>query len=363
MRFSAVMIVLNGMPWLPYLMKNIYPHVDEFVIVEGAQAHIRSISDAEGHSIDETVQVIKNFPDPDKKIRLIQNNRHWVDRDEMFEVGTANLTGDYLWQIDVDEFYLSEDIAKFKNFIAHHPNIEAYSFISRDFFGGIRGYVMGGEYYRLDYQRWRVWRWKQGYKYIKHEPPTVLTEDGIDTRAKGFVTGNELYRELGILCYHYSFVLPEQVRLKSISESERSVYHKNAFFMGRSQETLRNWYQNHYVRFTPWEVGMKPLPSWLEPYNGPHPAEIEAMMTDIANGVIPVKLREGDEIDRFLESVWQWRLWKGIGLLGFFYLNKVKPIFRPIIQWVRHTFFGYDYTEANRTEAEQRALARLPWHQ
>jgi hypothetical protein len=363
MRVSAVMIVLNGMPWLPYLLRNLYPHVDEWVIVEGAQAHIRSVADEQGHSLDDTVQVIKNFPDPARKIRLIQQDRHWVDRDEMFAVGTAQLHGDYLWQIDVDEFYRHEDILRLKTFMAAHPHIEAYSFLYRDFFGGFRGYVQGGEYYPIGYQHWRLWRWRKGYQYVRHEPPLVLDGAGTDVRWHGYMEGQDLYRQLGLLCYHYSYVLPEQVRRKAISESERSIYPKNAFFLGRSQASIRQWYEEHYLRFTPWEVNIKPLPSWIEPYDGPHPAEIDHLRAEIATGQLAVALRQGDDIERFLDSPWRWRLWRAIGLLRLGYLHRIKPLLRPFVRLVRQTFLGYDYREERRKEALQRQIAQQPWHQ
>jgi len=104
MERSAIMIVCNGEPYVGLQLKHVYGLVDEIIIAEGPQdKHFENLIQSK-RSNDGTIQTIKKFPDPDKKITLLYTN---CDKNKMVAKANRICNGKYIYQIDVDEF-LSE---------------------------------------------------------------------------------------------------------------------------------------------------------------------------------------------------------------------------------------------------------------
>ncbi len=95
--------VLNEGRFLPYSLRSIYPYVDRIDIVEGATKEAVALHQAaaQGHSLDDTLHIIKDFPDPDKKIRLIQGK--FRAREEMQSKLLEICTSKWMLFIDGDE--------------------------------------------------------------------------------------------------------------------------------------------------------------------------------------------------------------------------------------------------------------------
>ena len=184
-------------------------------------------------------------------------------------------TGDWLWQIDVDEFYLDSSITSLIEFLSHNQNISAVSFDMMTFWGAldvtVDGYYLrsGARYYH------RLFRWKPGYKYITHRPPTVVDENGNDLRSLCWLDGKHS-SQLGIKLFHYSLLFPKQVL-------EKSKYYEQAM----RPESV-NWANNNYFKLSdPFRVhNVFSYPSWLEKYSGVHPDRINEMISDINKGLI-----------------------------------------------------------------------------
>ena len=68
------MIVLNGMPFIEFSLKAVYPLAHEIIIVEGAVKKCLFAANPDGSSNDGTVEFIKNFPDQKNKINMIQGS-------------------------------------------------------------------------------------------------------------------------------------------------------------------------------------------------------------------------------------------------------------------------------------------------
>ncbi len=102
-RFSFVMIVLNGMPFIEYSLKSVYDFAHEIIIVEGAVENCMFAANADGSSTDGTVEFIESFPDPQNKIKLVRSR--WPEKCEMQNEALKHVTGDYVWLIDSDEVY------------------------------------------------------------------------------------------------------------------------------------------------------------------------------------------------------------------------------------------------------------------
>ncbi len=106
MERSALMIVCNGEPYTRLQLEHVYNLVDEIVIAEGPQdGHFEKLINSK-RSNDGTLQSIREFPDPDKKITLIKTN---CDKNKMVAKANRLCHGKYIYQIDVDEF-LSESM-------------------------------------------------------------------------------------------------------------------------------------------------------------------------------------------------------------------------------------------------------------
>ena len=117
--FNSVTVL--GEVFFKQWLKHIYRIGDEIILVEGAVKPIPGVksnslwASTDGKSTDNTIEVIKNFPDPDKKIKLIESNGFWNGKVEMCNQWAKHATGSYIWQIDNDEYYLDSDIRKLKD--------------------------------------------------------------------------------------------------------------------------------------------------------------------------------------------------------------------------------------------------------
>lgn len=325
MKFSAGMIVLNGMPFVPYILKNLYPVMDEIIIVEGAVELAAQFATPEGHSRDETVAAIKNFPDPERKIKLIQKQGFWSEKLEMSQAYGQVAKGDYLWQVDVDEFYHAKEVRFLQNYLCQHPEIEAVALNWYAFYHGFNSYVRGGKEGINGEEVWRIFRWKPGYQWVDHRPPTVINQTGLDTREIGHLRGWQ-HR---VRIYHYSYVFPAQVEWKIV------YYEKQGMYQWRNVQPT-DWYKNHYLHYTPYRVHIHRRPmSWLEPFRGEHPPEIYELMQNSPNE------------NRVLSS-WRWRVWQTLGridvLLWRFWNRQIRPLLRPLVRLIRARFLGYDYS-------------------
>lgn len=111
---SGLMIVCNGAPFINAQLSHLYNVLDEIIIVEGPDATFEKIIGSR-RSNDGTIEIINDFiskHDHSKKIKLIHAN---VDKNEMVRIGNRACNGDYIYQIDVDEFVNHEGIeAAFK---------------------------------------------------------------------------------------------------------------------------------------------------------------------------------------------------------------------------------------------------------
>lgn len=113
MKLSVGMIALNEEQFIESSLKCIYSHVDEIVIVEGC---VKEYSNPI-HSIDKTVEIVKDFPDPNKKIKFIQIDRYWKTKEEMrnaYLEEMKGIPGDYLLVVDADECYKKDELIRLK---------------------------------------------------------------------------------------------------------------------------------------------------------------------------------------------------------------------------------------------------------
>ena len=305
-RITFGMIVLNGEPFIGYNLRAIYPFAHQIIVVEGAAPAAKSIASMNGHSLDGTLEALRRFKveeDIENKVTIVtaedegHPNGFWVgEKDEMSQAYSMRATGNYLWQVDCDEFYLPKDIQYIINLLKDDPNIQALSFIVKTFWGSL-DYLVDG-YFLLSGANvfHRLFSWKPGYRYITHRPPTVVDENGKDLRMKKHITANGMARR-GIYLYHYELLFPKQV-------IEKCQYYACADWTSVLQQA-DDWANKCYLTITkPFRVHMMyGHLSWLERFKGEHPPQVTRMLASVAAGFHEkVELRRIDDVEMLLSN-------------------------------------------------------------
>jgi glycosyltransferase involved in cell wall biosynthesis len=303
-RVTFGIIVLNGEPFTRYCLRALYPFAHEIIVVEGGHEDTRAVTTADGHSTDGTLDVLRQFKreeDPLDKVRIVTREGFWPKTDEFGNHRTPQsrayaerATGDYLWQVDIDEFYLPQDMDAVLRLLAADPGVTAVSFNVLPFWGGL-GYISDGwRWRRGGLQFHRLFKWGPGYRYVTHEPPTVHDERGRDLRSLRWIRGEETQRR-GIRLYHYDHLFPKQVLDKA------AIYR---FEKPSVCAEIQEWAENDYLHLRhPYHVERHYWhPSWLERFSGVHPPEAVRMMDDIRTGRLSVELRRIDDVERLLAS-------------------------------------------------------------
>jgi SAM-dependent methyltransferase len=304
------MIVLNGEPFILYNLRALYPYAHQIIVVEGAALSAKSITTPEGHSTDSTRETIRKFQkeeDIEHKVSLITAedegypNGFWPgEKHEMSDSYAKRATGNYLWQVDCDEFYLPQDLQCIISLLKEDPDIQTISFIVKTFWGS-PGYLVDG-YFLLHGANvfHRLFSWKPGYRYITHRPPTVVDENGKNLREKKSISAVEMARR-GIYLYHYELLFPKQV-------AEKCRYYRDAEWTD-SLRGLDDWVKNSYDRiripFRPHMVYQHI--SWLERFTGNHPPEVLNMVESVKHGYFPsIELRQNEDVEMLLKKPWYW---------------------------------------------------------
>jgi glycosyltransferase involved in cell wall biosynthesis len=325
-------IVLNGEPFTRYCLRGLYPFAHEIIVVEGGHEDTRAVATSDGHSTDGTLEVLRRFcaqEDPQRKVTLVTRDGFWPKTDELGRYRTPQsreyaerATGDYLWQVDIDEFYRPHDVRTVLEILADRPSITAVSFNVREFWGSLDvemdgwGWRRGGRTYH------RLFKWGEGYRYLTHEPPTVLDQDRRELRELDWVSGDQMAHR-GIYMFHCSHLFPSQVRQKT------RVYNLERPSVAAD---ILTWANTSYFRLEhPFHVGrVYQYPGWLRRYGGDHPPEVLRMMADIRNGLVDEELRPMDDAERLLSSSWY-----HAGILGLSCLDYVDRVYRGACRGAR----------------------------
>ncbi len=327
-RITFGIIVLNGEPFTRYVLEALYPFAHEIIVVEGASPGARNTANPDGHSRDSTLAELRRFKaeeDPNGKVTIVtaEDEGHpsgwWPgEKDEQSRAYAKRATGNYLWQVDVDEFYRAEDMVRVVQMLRDDPTITAVTFKQITFWGGL-GYTVDGWYLRRGATYYhRLFKWGPGFSYVTHRPPTVHDRDGRDLRKLNWVRGEELALA-GIYLYHYSLLLPKQV-------IEKCDYYSTASWTKRPASVA--WAQDAFLRLgRPYRVhNVYEFPSWLERYDGPHPAEVVRLVADLVRSH-PDELRSTADVERLLRT---W--WYGLGRGGLIVLDDVLTGGRRVIR-------------------------------
>lgn len=190
--------VHNEEDWIEYNLANCYSEFDIIRVIEGAVKG-RPKSTEDGHSTDRTLELIRNFPDPDDKIELITQERFFKSLEEQKQTFLDLASdGEWLFIVDCDEFYMEGEIERVRKAIKRRPTaseiIPTFLHFYRDFFH------VKAPHPEWQPQHQRIIRYRDGLRYHTHP---------IATDSKGQCTYfSAHYQPLrytvpNLLIYHY----------------------------------------------------------------------------------------------------------------------------------------------------------------
>ncbi len=326
-------IVLNGEPFTRYCIRALYPHAHEIIIAEGACEGARNVAAPDGHSRDGTLDLLRDLrslEDPENKITIVTAEEEgypdgfWPgEKHEQCRAFAKRATGNFLWQVDIDEFYLDDDIRKIKTLLIKDSSITCVSFKQFSFWGGF-DYLVDSWYFKRHLPEiYRIFKWEKGFQYTSHRPPTVIDNVGANLKEINFINSRQT-EKMDICMYHYSFVFPKQVK-------EKAEYYKSAEWSKRKEAEL--WADDIFLNLShPYRVfSVSWIPSWLVPFKKAHPKIITHLIDDISSGLLQVQLRHTDDIDILLNS-FSYKI-------GIAYLKLLEP-FEKIYQQVKRKAKG-----------------------
>jgi hypothetical protein len=281
MKIAVGMIVFEGDYVLKQCLEQLYPHVDQIVIAEGPVNYWQQ--QGRTTSLDRTNTILDSFPDPDHKLTVIHGR--YAEKDEQSKAYISLLRDDieYLWMVDSDEVYRTEDIVAMKAFLLREQPTSV-GVRSCSFYGGFSHYLSGFELKPDNFLR--VFKYMPGCTWKTHRPPTIEYPTTIQRK---HVSSEELFAKTGIQMYHYSYVFPRQVYTKT-----------NYYSTFVSGGTIPNYYHTVYL---PWVKGStisrfvlekrhSGVHEWIPqrrgdcytiPFNGAHPYAIQRDMPNLVD--------------------------------------------------------------------------------
>lgn len=308
-KISFGILVLNGEPFLQYCLRALYPYAHQILVVEGAVQNAKAISTPSGHSLDSTLDSLSTFKeheDPDGKIKVItRDSGFWRDKIEMGKALNEEITGEYFWQVDTDEFYLESDLKKIISMLAADPSIDGCSFRWKVFWGDEKTEVDGWHLkrYQLGFNRLFRWKPESDYDHYGTDPkgPTVEFPNGLLATQGNWVTANDP-RLKGIFLYHFSLLFESQVLTKTKGYAD-------GVAIGPDNSKMHEWALDNWVRLgNPFRVHNRYQEiSWLKSYNGPLPDQVRIMMNNIRDGSLDWQLREMSDVRTLLKS-WKYKV-------------------------------------------------------
>jgi glycosyltransferase involved in cell wall biosynthesis len=227
MKISAFTIVFNAESTLPHNMltlcvESMLPYVDEYFLVEGAtrasgghyfDGNTKSFT-KDGRSNDGTTEVLRDLEAKYRKVKVIIGEGFWPGKTAMCNAASSLASGDYLWQIDSDEFYHQSDMEKIIHLLETKSPDEV-DFYANHFTGGFNQVIdfTNGSTWGNDIPWRRIFKNTPGQsRWRSHEPP-VYVNNGVPT-CNGYVMDRNATRDMGIFLYHYSYVVKSQFEFK-----------------------------------------------------------------------------------------------------------------------------------------------------
>ncbi len=227
-------IVLNGMDFLPRQWEVLrgLPGPWTWHVVEGAAELVGDTGwslqrggrlagefHRQGRSIDGTVDFLRDLSEQfPERVKLHTKEGLWQGKREMVNAPLAALAEEcLLWQLDVDEIWTAPQIEQVWRTLQREPQHTGAQFFCRFFVAPNRLLLNGGRYGNDPVWEWRrVWRYRQGDEWGRHEPPRLwrqTSEGPRDLFDLHPMTWEETVGR-GWVFDHLAYVVESQVRFK-----------------------------------------------------------------------------------------------------------------------------------------------------
>jgi hypothetical protein len=176
-------------------------------------------------SIDGTTEYLDSIKQH-RRVTLYRRTQ-WDGKTEMVNAPLSGLNGDGLvFQIDSDELWTKAQIERVHECMGN-PSLTRARFRCRYFFGPDIAITSVGTYGNRGDEWTRVWRWKSGQLFEKHEPP-IMSGDSGNTL--------DLRDDDSMVFQHYAYATEEQVAFK-----ERYYGYAGAVEQWKRLQANRQW--------------------------------------------------------------------------------------------------------------------------
>lgn len=208
LKIAFGMIVFEGDYVLKECLEQVYPFASQILISEGPVSYWQR--QGRTTSTDETNKILDEFPDPDNKIKIIHDKYNEKDDQCKSYMKYIDKDIDYIWNLDSDEVYKTNDLIKIVEFLKKEQPTSV-GIRSCSFYGGFDNYLTGFELKTDNFLR--IFRYIEGSNWLTHRPPTIKYPSNSNITYK-HINSDELFKKLGVQMYHYSYVFPRQVYTK-----------------------------------------------------------------------------------------------------------------------------------------------------
>jgi hypothetical protein len=335
-RITFGFMVLNAEPFLEYCLRAVYPFAHQIIVSEGAYWASADLATPDGHSTDRTLEILKQFQareDSRGIVQVLTVDGLWKGHTHQVQAFAERATGDYLWHVDCDEFYLPESIQRVREILKDDPSITMMTFKARNFIFDTKYLVISGRDFQKEHIEYRrLFKWGPGYRYVEQEPPTVHDDHGRDVAKLHLMDKDETARR-GLFMYHYWAIFKDKVEMKARTYARRGWSISN---------NMAEWARNWLTLTDPWHLQSNfKHKTWIRPYRGPHPPEVERMREAIARGEARATLRDNHDVEGLLHSpsyrfkrlaVATWER-----LRGWVSYHQANPLARMLV-WVAEVF-------------------------
>lgn len=266
MKIAFCLITCNSDSFLKAWLEHYYPVADYILIAEGAtRSWMQALNYKSASSVDKTIDILKNFPDPDQKIRIHFATKPYADKCEQQNAYMALCPHDvdYIWIADTDEFYNNLDILKMKQIlkIYDYDRVDVKMF---HFFKKFNIVARGGDGWAYETDIPRIFKYFP-YALFKSHRPIKLIENPQILRAD-------------FKCYHYSYLSRKEVY-------EKMLYYTREF----KRDYINQWFHPVWEQWT--EQTAKEIESrhsvhpscpgaYTEQFEGTHPIDINSIEFD-----------------------------------------------------------------------------------
>lgn len=234
MKITYGIIVIDGMPFIKHQLNLIYENAHQIIICEGGDDKWNEINNYR-RSKDGTIEFIKSYPDPKNKIKLIIKN--WSNKNEMCHEYSKQATGDIIWHIDVDEFVDPASISTIKELLINHSVVSIPNLVFWGDTSTITEVKNGNSWNKYWFNFERIFKRDPRY-YINHIPDRGYYNPKNGAILQGVMAPQNILFEKNIFTYHFSYVLPENVKMKL------------KYYNHRTPGCIKtNWYEKTFCNF------------------------------------------------------------------------------------------------------------------